>query len=111
MDWPAHYDSIYSILGVSATIAPADDSGDITVTAIDKTAGVDISSGGTIMPTIAPAARVRTSELDAHSVPRNVLQGGVIEINGNIWRIANTKPLPGPDGKGSGEILLILEAT
>jgi hypothetical protein len=100
------YDPIYAEFGVEAELSNGTLSD--TISAIDKTEGIDIEAGGLSLPTIKPAACVRMAELTAKGFTPSSLHDGSIVLNGNAWTIDNTKPKPGPNGKGSGELYLIL---
>lgn len=107
-DWTAHYDSIYSTVGITATLTPNDDSGEVEITVVDATARPGVEAGGILIQTISPRVCVRTSELDSFSIDRAQLRGGTLVVGDYTWRIGPTEPRPGPLGKGSGEILLVL---
>ncbi len=108
IDWQASmYDPIYSVLGVSATVASAGGQS-ATVTAVDKTAGILIPDARTQIDTIRPVALVRTRELQTASILVSDLPEGTITLNGATWRIKSYQPRPSPLGELDGEIMLIL---
>lgn len=109
IDWDSVlYDPIYDELGVTATITGAE-FGQIALTVIDKTNGIVIEANGIALPTIKPAVCIRSADLAARSILATDLHNATLELNGYTWRIANTQQRPGPSGKGSGEILMMLE--
>jgi hypothetical protein len=107
VDWSAHYDAIYTKLGVDALLYIFTDPTDLRV--IDKTSGVEISAGGDLsVITIEPACAVRAAELAERGVELTALKGSHITFNGGTWRIENRRPKPSPAGEGEGEMFLIL---
>ena len=97
---------IYDVLGVSASLTPNGiDAEAVTITALDKTSGVDIS-GELDMMSLRPAAIVRLADLSALGVAILDLDGGSISFNGSSWRIDMHHKVPTPDG--SGEMMLFL---
>jgi hypothetical protein len=103
IDWNAAlYDPIYDMLGVDATVE------DGTIRVIDQTAGVEIETSPISLPTIQAAALVRVTELAAKNISETSLLGGTITIGGNDWTVQNIAPKPGPGGKGTGELQLLL---
>ena len=108
VDWQGdHYDPIYSVLGVEATLTSAGGASG-TVTAIDKTVGVAIPDARTQIDTIRPVARVRARELEAGGVAVSDLPEGSITLNGQTWRIKSYRMRPAPTGESDGEVDLIL---
>ena len=108
IDWQvSHYDPIYEVHGVPATITSANgDSADLT--AVDKTAGIVIPDARTLLETIRPVARIRARELEATGIAVADLTEGQITLNGATWRIKSYRPRPSPLGEMDGEIDLIL---
>jgi hypothetical protein len=103
IDWnSALYDPLYSNFGVEAELAGE------TVTVIDMTAGVEIDAGNALLPTIKPAAMVRAAELTTAGLTAENLPDAILLLNSNEWTVKNVHPKPGPEGKGSGEYLLVL---
>jgi hypothetical protein len=97
---------IYDVLGVSASLTPNGiDAVAVTITALDKTAGVDVSAEFEVTA-IRPAASVRLVDLAALGVTATDLDGGSISLNGSSWRIDMHHKVPTPDG--SGEMMLYL---
>lgn len=109
IDWDELlYDPLYTGLGKAATLTPGSGGAGIEVTVIDKTAGIEVDSGPTVIPTIKPAARIRMAELVSNALALPDLKDGTLLLGATTWTIKNTQPRPGPDGKGTGEALLIL---
>lgn len=106
MDWTSLlYGPVYSVLGVDATLTLNDTAAtEISLTAIDKTAGVEV--GSVDVQTIVPAAIVRASELASISLA--TLEDGTLLMNGRTWTIKSHMPKPSPGGEDDGEIYLIL---
>lgn len=109
------YGPNYLILGVEAVLTlPATDGAEITLTALDKTAGVEIGGSSvdgrdnsfTTVQTILPAAVVRASEL--LGVDLTDLEDSRLAMNGKTWRVKSYMLKPSPKGEGDGEIYLIL---
>jgi hypothetical protein len=97
---------IYDVLGVSASLTPNGiDAVAVSLTVLDKTAGVDISSEFEITA-IRPAASARLSDLAALGIADTELDGGSITFNGSTWRIDMHLKRPTPDG--FGEMLMML---
>lgn len=67
-------------------------------------AEVDVGSVGTMKP----RAMCRRSDLDALAIAPEDLKDNTITINGADWLITSAKPDPGPNGKGTGEVILTL---
>jgi hypothetical protein len=108
IDWQAlHYDPIYSVLGVDATLSSSGGTS-ATVVVIDKTAGLPIADARTQIDTIRPVADVRARELEAAGIAVSDLPEGTIDLNGQTWRIKSYLPRPSPGGESDGEIRLIL---
>lgn len=107
IDWDkALYDPLFGIFGVSASLniggAP------ISVMVIDKTAGVEVGMSEVELPVIAPVAMIRASEMASNDLTEDALLEATITIRGKAWTIKNVAARPGPDGKSSGEFMLIL---
>lgn len=100
------YSPVYSVLGVEAVLTlPGTDGAEITLTALDKTAGVEV--GGSVeVQTILPAAVVRASELS--SVDLTDLEDSSLAMNGKTWRVKSYMLKPSPKGEGDGEVYLVL---
>lgn len=102
------YSPVYSLLGVSAQLTPAlVGSTPITITVLDKTAGVVINETIDIQ-TIRPAAAVRAYEILDQGVGTGDLDGGTLEFNEKTWRIDMHHMKPSPGGERSGEIMMFL---
>lgn len=100
-------DPIYSIQGVEATLT-LESSSEITLTVIDKTAGVDVGDGAEVQ-TLLPAAVVRVVELTTAGVDRTRLRGALLDFNGGNWEIKSYRPKPTLNGEADGELYLFLE--
>lgn len=107
MDWTSLlYGPVYSVIGVTATLTLNDTAAtEISLTAIDKTSGVEIG-GNVEVQTIVPAAIVRASELASISLA--TLEDGTLVMNSKTWTIKSHMLKPSPKGEGDGEVFLIL---
>lgn len=102
-DWNAMlYDPLYAAFGADATV------GDTAIRVLDQTMGVEIEASPIGLPTIQAAALVRVAELASKSISESSLLGATLAIGSNAWTIQNIAPKPGPGGKGTGELQLIL---
>lgn len=108
MDYAALlYGPIYDALGVPATLTlPGDDGEVIELTALDKTAGVEVGSNVEVK-TVEPGAVVRRSDLA--DVTLADLRGAELELNGVTWTVRNHMLKPSPKGEADGEVVLLLE--
>ena len=105
------YGPVYATLGVEATLTlDATDAEPVTLTVLDKTAGVELGDKITIS-TILPAATVRVSELASNGVSIASLRLAMITFGGKDWAVMRHEYRPSPNGEVDGEILLVLEAT
>lgn len=97
--------------GASASLL-AGTGGAITLTVIDKTAGVERALMGALdISTLEPAAIVRMSELTANGLSRADLKGASITFNSKTWLIVSIEAKPVPSGEAAGELFLFLEET
>lgn len=109
MDYQALlFDPIYSIQGVPAALLLANGTLLDSLTALDKTAGIDVGGGDVQVQTIAPAAVLRVAELTARGVALDDLIKAKLLMNGNEWRVNSHRPKPSPKGQRDGEVYLIL---
>lgn len=107
IDWNAKlYDPLFARFGTPAVLAVGADSHAVTV--IDQTAGIEIDAGGLTGHTIKPVADVRMAELVGLGIDPTGLREATLTIGANAWTVKNTAPNPGPDGKGTGILQLIL---
>ncbi len=101
---------IYSTLATDAVVTlPGSDGEEISLRAIEKTAGDAAALGGYSLQTVRPMAVVRATELSVAGVDPADLDGGEIEINGATWRIKSHRMKPGIAGETAGEVELLLE--
>lgn len=101
----ASLDAIYTVLGVEATLSLMTE----TITAIDKTSGIELSPGGEgLLQTLAPAAAIRVADLTANGLVADDLVGETITLNSVSWKIINHQSKPTPRGEAAGELYLIL---
>lgn len=109
IDWDALlYDPIYTVHGKAATLTPGSGGAGIAVTVIDATAGIEVDAGPAVISSIKPAARIRMAELVSNALTLPDLKDGTLLLGATTWTIKATQPRPGPNGKGTGEALLIL---
>ena len=108
--WSDMLDRIYeSEIGVSVTLTAGTGTGatGLSVTAIDKTSGLEINDQENLQ-TIRPAATVRMSEVTAAGIAHSELDGGSLAIAGKTWRIHSHFLTPNPDGELKGQVVLLL---
>lgn len=106
IDWQtAIYDPLFGVFGVVATL---DTGNETDITVIDQTAGIEIGTSSIDLPVISPAALVRAAELAEKEITEESLLEASLTIRGVTWTIKNVAAKPGPDGKGSGELMLLL---
>jgi hypothetical protein len=96
----------YEVFGVDAVLTVNQTEHEIR--AIDMTSGIEISAGPLSMPTIRAAAFCKAADLAALELQPNELVDASLLINGTAYTIKNAAPKPGPNGKGTGEIMLTL---
>lgn len=107
VDWDASlYDPLYSVFAVPATIDTGLKTADLMV--IDQTAGVEIETSPIGLPVIQAAAYVRTTELAEKLLAEDTLLEATLTIGATRWTVKNIAPKPGPGGKSTGELMLIL---
>ena len=106
VDWAAHYDAIYSVLGVDASITTEGSDGkqaDLTV--IDKTTG-EVFGDGVTVESLKPACDVRAVELSDNTIDLANLTNAAITFNGKTWTVTHHRMKPSP--AGNGEVRLFL---
>lgn len=103
-----HYDQLYSQFGQPAQLFVGAGGAGLSVVVIDQTRGIDVALGALSLPSIKPVAMVRSTELERLGLKPSDLLEAVLVFNGLNWQIKQTKPRPGPLGKGTGEVMLIL---
>jgi hypothetical protein len=99
----------YSLLGTAITITPL--VGDaFSLTAIDKTSGVEVMStqGSATVPSVRPAADVQMADVTAAGFTRRTIIKATFAMNGKTWRVDAALPKPTPAGEADGELRLIL---
>lgn len=99
-------DPNYAVHGIAATFVSREGvQADLTI--IDKTRGVEVPMGPTMMVGTKPAACVRVSELDANGLDREKMANGRLTFNDRAWNVekAAAKTVPG----GKGEVWLYLQ--
>lgn len=106
VDWVAHYDRIYGVIGVSAVLTTVYTEVDLTV--IDKTIGAPLLDDGGLVNSIKPACVVRVPELTARGVAIAELGDAKIAFNGKSWHVETHKLVPAPTGEAQGEIYFYL---
>lgn len=109
MDYQATlYSPIYAIQGVPAVLTLA--TGEVVdgLTALDKTAGVEIADAKAEVATIKPAAVLRIPELVEKGVAVAETPKGSIALNGYEWSIVSYRFRPSPNGENDGEVYLVL---
>lgn len=103
------YGPIYAALGAPALLTIVEGEPGILVTAIDKTAGVEVATSGAFdVLTIKPAAAVRVHELATLGVGLDALDESTLLLNDRLWRVRSHMLKPSPKGELEGEVFLIL---
>ena len=101
------YSRSLAVFGVPAILTPA--TGDAAmITAIDQTAGVEITDHAIGIQVVRPAADVRRADIDAAGILISQIDGGTLEINGTSWGIAGIMEKPTPFGASDGLVTLLL---
>lgn len=107
INWDALlYDQLFASFGTPAVLQAG--AGSHMVTVIDQTAGIEVDAGGLNGFTIKPVAEIRLTELAGISIEQADLKDATLTIGSNAWIVKNTAPKPGPGGKGTGILQLIL---
>lgn len=111
--WSANLDAIYSSdIAVDASLTPGTGGSAVSVRAIDKTVGIEVSDPARFelnQMTIRPAAYVRMSQLGSNSLTRDDLDEGTVTIGAKVWRIKAHMLRPNPDGELNGEVCMFLQ--
>ena len=109
------YDPIYSAQGVPAVLTLTTGEVIDSLTALDKTAGVDTTTAffhaHRLKPevqTIKPGACLRVGELTDNGVSVDQLPNARLQMNGFVWNVTSYRMRPSPQGELDGEVLLIL---
>lgn len=98
----------YAVFGVTLEFKSPKTAAAVSLPAIDMTAGVEVPMGAAQVPTIRPAAMVRASDLAAARLAKDDMRGVCVTLAGKVWKVETTRPKPGPQGEGKGEVMLIL---
>lgn len=107
--WSEHYDTIYGVLGVAATLDVALTGGEVDITVIDQSAGVPVNPQEPLdIQALHPAADIRVAELAEHNIVPDDLRTGTLVMNGDTWRIESHILRPAPTGKSAGEVRAFL---
>lgn len=111
-DWVAHYDVIYSTLGVDGEITVSETQGPLALRVIDKSAGIPIGDpqNGEVVRMV-PAATARVAELAERGLSAAGVDGATLDMNGETWSIESHGFAPAPTGQAAGEIVLYLRGT
>lgn len=114
VDWPAHYNTIYPLLGVSAELSivgvdgtDGSDGDEITLTVIEKT-GDDKIGQWLGVDTVRPLCAVRVAELIDAGGDFDDLDDSEISYNGKTYRIESHRVKPSPTGEDTGEVYLVM---
>ena len=102
------YSAVHDVLAVTATLTPS--GGDpVEIEVIDKTAGVEVQGPGSLgMPTVEPAAVVRSVVLADAGLTRSDLPRATLVLNGVTYRVKSSRPRPSPGGEADGEVMMYL---
>lgn len=104
------FEPVQTIFGDDAAVLTTTGSvGAVTLSAIDKTSGVEVAVQGNIdVQTILPAAVIRMAELLGLGLTRGDLDGSTLTLNGKDWLVQSHRLTPGPQGETAGECMLFL---
>jgi hypothetical protein len=100
------FNPIYTIQGVPAALLLADGRVIDGITALDKTAGIDVGGGDVQVQTIAPAACVRVGELTDKGVALDDLIRARLLMSGNEWKVMTHRPKPSANRRAQWRSLL-----
>lgn len=107
IDWEtALYGQIFGVFGVTATLDTGTALTDITV--IDQTSGIEIMRDGIDLPVVSPAVFVKASEMASKGLSQDILLEATLSLRGYQWTVKNVAEKPGPNGKATGEWMLLL---
>lgn len=96
-----------AVFGVPATLTIGA-AAPVALTAIDLTAGVEVTDLSVGIQTLQPAADVRRADLDAAGVGLVDLDGAMLTINGVSWTVHSILERPTPSGAADGLVRLML---
>lgn len=100
-------DPIYTMFGVTITFVLTNDD-IIELVGIDKSGGVEVSTGAIDVPTVQPACIVRMADLiELGYAPENLIDA-ILDLNGVSWRVVSYFPKPSPRGEADGELYIVL---
>ena len=102
------FDDLYGTFGVDLAFASPRDGSEVTLRAIDRTAGVELIDNKTMLGTIRPVAALRAASLAGLGLLASDMIGVIVTLSGASWRVKATEPKPGPYGESSGEVYLVL---
>jgi len=102
------YEPIYTLQGVTVLLTLGNGAEYDSLTALDKTTGVEVGDHAEV-PTIQPAAAFRIKELIDRGLILEDLLGATLEMNEWLWTVRNYKLKPSPNGQDDGEVFLILD--
>lgn len=101
------YAPVYDAFGVEVELACLFGA-KYKLTAIDKTAGIEVGASSVDVGTIRPALAIRASELNDLGLRPHDLEEAIVTMNGKEWTIKTTLMRPSPNGEKDGEIYAIL---
>lgn len=105
------YDPVYQIEGVGAKLTLASGQVFDGLTAIDKTAGVQLPGPLAEVETLRPVASMLVGDLLDTGIDPDALDDATLELNDRVWKVNSTRYMPSPAGQADGEIYLLLEGT
>lgn len=109
MDWnDILYSPIYAMFATEALITPSGQSA-VIISVVDKTAGFDVNLNTVELPSLKPVVFAMMAELAAKGLTLDSVRDATLQLGLNRWLIKSVKQRPGPDGKGSGEAMFILQ--
>lgn len=101
------YAPLLSIFGQEVTLTPSGGSA-ATLTAIDRTRGIEVPDHASEMITVRPAAVLRRTDLDDAGIGLDDLRDAALVMGGVTWTVDYGLQLPTPYGATDGQVLLVL---
>lgn len=102
---------LYATFGVPMTFRSPLTNLPVTVTAIDRIAGIETKDQKIHTETIKPSATIRVAEFLTLGIAIEDMEDVIVTFNGKSWRVMSSLPKPSPAGDTSSEVnLMMIEA-
>ena len=110
VDWDAElFSKVHAEFGVTLVFT-TQDVGTVTLTGLDKSAGIAVSHPGDIsIQSLTPACVVRVAALTEAGATAADLEDAELSMNGKNWTVKAARPRPSPTGEANGELYCFLE--